>query len=132
MPNYQNGKIYCIRSPNTEQIYIGSTVDTLCRRFSKHKNSKTNQTQSKILFDAGDAYIELIELYPCNSKEELNKREGEIMRATLNCCNRYIAGRTNAEYYKDNIDKRKEYLEANKDSINEKKREYMKKYRAKV
>ena len=135
MPNYQNGKIYCIRSPNTEQVYIGSTVDRLSRRITKHR-SKANTTRSKLIFEAGDAYIELIEEFPCNNKEQLSKREGEIIRATPNCCNCQIAGRTNAEYQKQYREANKEankeyqtkYRQSNKDKI----AEYNKTYRAKI
>ena len=38
MPNYQNGKIYKLVSPHTDEIYIGSTVARLCKRFGNHKN----------------------------------------------------------------------------------------------
>jgi len=31
------GRIYIIRSKQTDKIYIGSTVETLNIRFSKHK-----------------------------------------------------------------------------------------------
>ena len=37
MPNYQNGKIYAIRSPNCEKYYIGSTTNTLEKRFHEHQ-----------------------------------------------------------------------------------------------
>ena len=42
-------------------------------------------------------YIELYEMCKCDTKEELNKREGEIIRqiATMNM---KIAGRTKKEY----------------------------------
>ena len=56
-----------------------------------------------------DAYIELIERHPCLCREELLKREGEIIRATENCVNKRIEGRTTKEYYRDNIDKIKQY-----------------------
>ena len=45
-----------------------------------------------------DFYIELYELIPCSSKEELIMREGQVIRqfATLN---KVIPGRTPGEYY---------------------------------
>ena len=57
-------------------------------------------------------YIELYELYPCNSKMELERKEGEIQRqiATIN---KRVAGRTIKEYCFDN-----------KDKISENKKEY--------
>jgi len=57
---------------------------------------------SSELIKQGDAYIELIEAYPCNNKEELCKREGEVMRATENTVNKQLAGRTQKQYNKDN------------------------------
>ena len=81
--NYKEGKIYVIRSPNINKYYIGSTAQPLHKRFYKHKNTyekKTNSTTSVLVFDAGNAYIELLELCSCNSRIELNKREGELLR----------------------------------------------------
>lgn len=94
MCDYQNGKIYAIRSPQTNKIYIGSTTQSLRKRFSLHKcdnyNPKRNDKvcTSKDIMDFEDAYIELLELFPCNTKEELNKREGELQRFH-NCVNHY-------------------------------------------
>jgi len=51
-----------------------------------------------------DAYIELIENFPCENKEQLNKREGEIIRS-MDCVNKRIAGRTMPEYRKDTKDR---------------------------
>jgi len=118
MPNYNNGKIYSIRSRSRpDLVYVGSTVRRLSERFGKHK-LRSNYTTSKQIIDLGDAYIELIENYPCNSKEELCRREGEIMR-TMECVNRCIAGRTKAEYRVENAEmikqKKKQYYEDNKD-----------------
>ena len=44
-----------------------------------------------------DCKIELIELCPCNSKEELLRREGDIIQS-IPCVNKQIAGRTRKEY----------------------------------
>jgi hypothetical protein len=77
MPNYQNGKIYQIWSPQTDQVYIGSTIQSLCKRMVEHRCQ--HLTSHKIL-QYDDAKIELIECFPCDNKMELNKREGEIMR----------------------------------------------------
>jgi hypothetical protein len=71
--------------------------------------------------DFENCYIELVENYPCNSKNELCRREGEIIRATT-CVNKNIAGRTINEYRKDNKVKinegRKQYLQNNKEQNN--------------
>lgn len=86
MPDYQKGNIYVIRSPHTEKVYIGSTVSSLAKRFSQHKRN-TNNCKSKYIIDCGDSYIELVEACPCNSKEELFRREAQIIRETPNCIN---------------------------------------------
>ena len=146
MPDYKNGKIYSIRSYQTEQIYIGSTTQSLSERISQHKKiSNTKNCTSKIILQYEDAYIELIELFPCNSKEELNKKEGEHIRAN-NCVNKVIPCRTKKEYEKDNQEyikeqhkkqhqknrihrreQQKQYYEKNKEQIREKHREYRQK-----
>ena len=69
------GKIYVVKSPNIEKIYIGSTCQRyLADRMVKHRAKETSITSAEII-DAGDAYIELLENYPCESKEELLWRE---------------------------------------------------------
>ena len=115
MPNYQDGKIYTIRNyTDNEMIYVGSTTETLSRRLAKHrydcKNGKGCSLYKYIVNDDwGEWYIELVQNFPCNSKEELEKREGEIIRqiGTINKC---IAGRTQKEYRQENADKIKEIL----------------------
>jgi hypothetical protein len=124
MPNFQNGKIYSIRSHQTDKIYIGSTTQSLAVRFGGHK--RMNCTSREILvFD--DAYIELIENYPCADKNELHRREGEIIR-TIECVNKRIAGRTLAEYYEDNKEDIKQYNKQYQQDNKEEKKQYNKQY----
>ena len=66
--DYQQAKIYIIKSNQTDKIYIGSTTQTLGNRFMGHKSSR-NKTTSKNIMIFGDAYIELLEQYPCNSAD---------------------------------------------------------------
>ena len=109
MPDYQRGKIYQIVAQDGSK-YIGSTTKPLNIRFSNHKadykrhveNKKKMKASCLSLFEEFGhdlLKIELIELYPCNCRRELIKREGEIIRST-NCVNKRIEGRTTAEYYK--------------------------------
>ncbi len=121
---YQRGQIYAIRSHQTDLIYIGSTIEPLHKRFYNHKK-KSNLCSSREIIQYNDAYIELIENYPCNSKKELCRKEGEHIRNT-NCVNKFIAGRTKNEYYIDTKDRKKEYSESNKDKINEYQKEFRK------
>jgi hypothetical protein len=104
MPDYKLGKIYQIWSPNTDKVYIGSTVQPLHKRFDAHKRGLTGEryTNSRKVLECGEARIELIEDYPCARKSELNRREGQVMRGYDNRVNKCIAGRTRAEYRADN------------------------------
>ena len=135
MPDYSKGKIYSIRSHLTDDVYIGSTIETLSNRLSQHKkyyqkwlNKKTNYTSSfKLIEKDAECYIELVELYPCNSKNELCRREGEIIRTT-NCVNKRIAGRTEEqriEYHKKyNLENKTKLLTASKKHYNENLQKY--------
>jgi hypothetical protein len=122
--DYKNGKIYAIRSHQTEQIYIGSTTQPLTKRLNAHKAKNCN---SKLILQYEDAYIELIETYSCENREQLNKREGEHIRAN-NCVNKLIAGRTQKEYLEDNKEllkeKTKKYREENNELLKEKAKKY--------
>lgn len=114
---YQNGKIYTIRSFQTEKYYIGSTNHkTLSHRLSKHKsnykiwlNDKKKYTTSFEILKYDDCYIELLELCPCNIKAELHKREGELIREHKDSLvNNNIPSRTPKEYQIDNKQKIKD------------------------
>ena len=134
--DYQGGKIYTIRAPATDKYYIGSTTQTLPKRLYKHRNNLKcyqngkypNITSFQILELEG-AYIELLETYPCNSRAELERREGQLIREHRdNCVNRIVVGRTVKEYREENKEeinaKLREYREANKETIKAKHREY--------
>jgi len=130
--NYQLGKVYSIRSYKTTEIYIGSTCSLLSKRISGHRaNYKTylkgkgNNVSSFKILEFGDAYIELLELYPSGSKAELHKREGELIRATENCVNKYVPGRTKKQHYQDHKVEAKQYYVDHKVEI----KQYMKQYR---
>jgi len=115
MPNYKNGKIYKLWSPQCDDIYIGSTTNSLANRLGGHKDKR--DCSSKYLFENyTDVRIELIEEYPCNNKMELNKREGEHIRANF-CLNKQIPNRTRQEW-------NKEYYIANKEEITEKNKKW--------
>jgi hypothetical protein len=117
MPDYQKGKIYIIRSHNTDLVYIGSTCEKyLSNRLGGHRTKynrflngkyKYKPTTFEIL-KLGDYYIELIEKYPCNSKEELCRREGQIQRE-INCVNKRIENRTKKEWVENHKEQIKQY-----------------------
>ena len=124
MPNYRLGKIY--KLSNGHLVYIGSTAQPqLSMRLGDHKsgykrwvNGSKKYVSSFELFKVGTPTIELIESYPCNSRDELRSREGHHQQLN-ECVNKQIAGQTEAEYRaanKDKISKRmKHYYVANKD-----------------
>jgi len=112
---YENGKIYAIRSHQTDDIYIGSTTQPLYKRFSSHKANFKDKSYRYVsvneLLKYDDVYIELLQGYCCDNKMELLKREGEFIRS-MDCVNKRVAGRTHKEHYEDNKDKIKEQVKA--------------------
>jgi hypothetical protein len=117
MPDYRKGKIYTIRCRTDDTlIYVGSTIQDLCERFAQHRRScKYEVSKDRLLYSTiGDNidnwYIELHTLYPCSCVGELKAKEGEIIRLISNL-NEKIAGRTQKEWRKDNIEKVVKYKE---------------------
>ena len=130
MPDYQLSKIYKLWSPSTNLIYIGSTTQTIAQRLADHlrnykqfKNGKYNYTTSYKILECEDYKIELIELYPCNNREQLFKKEGEHMK-NIDCVNKCIIGKTRKEYRLDNKEKIKKYKDTHKEQIKENYKEY--------
>ena len=139
--NYQNGKIYKIVCNITNKIYVGSTCKPrLCDRLGQHrgkykeylKGLHKNRYTSFDVIQGGDYSIVLLELCPCENKEELLKKEREYIES-LECVNKCIPGRSMREYQKANVEKikeyKKEYYQNNKEKINERAKEYKKDYR---
>jgi hypothetical protein len=135
MPNYQNGQIYALRSYQSDDVYIGSTTMPLskrkCNHVSDYKKYKAGTRKGTItsfkLCELPDMYIELVEKYPCDNKQELERREGQIIRET-ECVNKRIAGRTAKEYRTENKEdikvRHKTYRDANKDKIKKQNHDY--------
>jgi hypothetical protein len=141
MTDYSQGKIYKIVCNETGQVYIGSTVQTLKDRLNDHKSNfkrwldeKTDwQCASSAIIQFDNYYIELIEHYPCNSKTELEIREG-YWQKQIECINKCIAGATCGDkkaYMKayGQTDKRKAYNKAYEQTAERK--AYKKAYNAK-
>ena len=133
--NYQNGKFYCIRNWVDDDIYVDSTCQALSKRMAWHRQSIRSEKKKhyKIYHKINELgidnfYIELYENYPCGSKEELVRKEGEIIRTLNPLLNKRVEGRTRNEYYDDNKDKIKEnckqYRENNKDKVSEYQTQY--------
>ncbi len=108
---YRRGQIYTIRCRYDDSlVYVGSTIQPLAKRMSSHRNNigkeekRTTTLTRAVNGDWDNWYIELYENYPCNNKQELERREGEVIRQ-IGTINKFIAGRTKKEYYEDNRDK---------------------------
>jgi hypothetical protein len=119
MVDYSKGKIYKITNNVNDDIYIGSTIKSLNQRFSNHKSNykqflNGNYSNVRVFklfgnFGIANCAIELIELYPCESKNELEKKESEFINNNKAfCVNKNIPGRTVKDYRIDNADKNKE------------------------
>ena len=137
--DYGNGKIYCIRNHINNEIYVGSTCQSLSKRMAYHrqdcmKPSRHNTLIYKMMFELGrdNFYIELIEEYPCENSNQLERKEGEIMRELKASLNQVIAGRTPEEYKIDNRDnikktkaiRNKRFAENNQEKIKSYRKEY--------
>ena len=140
MPDYSTGKIYKVINPQNEIIYIGSTTQKLSSRFCNHEHKGNG---NKII---------LLENYPCNSREELNKKEQEIIDHfdnLLNIRNAYIPeykeyfkeySKENKEkilqhkkkYYEENKKKQKVYYDNNIDKISEYRKVYYQENKIKI
>jgi len=126
MVNYQNGKIYRIDGGGL--TYIGSTTNNyLSTRLAGHKcdynrflDGKKNYYTSFEILKTDNYRIELLEKFPCDSKDELTAREGYYIRQMV-CVNKHIAGRTKKEWHQDNKNelnqKYKQYYQDNKEQL---------------
>ena len=87
--DYANGRIYKIEpicEHDENEVYYGSTCQILCKRMDGHRgcykhwlNGSKKYISSFILFEkygVENCDIYLVELYPCDSKEQLLAREG--------------------------------------------------------
>ena len=128
-----NGRIYIIRNCIDDDTYIGSTTQQLSKRFHDHKvNSQDCNKECPLYMKMREIgqdkfYIELVERYPCETKEELRRREGELIRekATLN---KFIAGRNRREYVEDNRERIDNYRRKYKQEHAQQHKEYMQQY----
>jgi hypothetical protein len=132
--DYSKAKIYKIIDNTNDNVYVGSTCKTLTKRLARHvkdykyylNGDKKYMSSYKIL-ENKDFNIQLIEIYPCNSRDELHKREGYYIKNAANCVNKLIAGRTSTEYSEQHkeqkMQKSKDYYEQNKAVIAEQRKQ---------
>jgi hypothetical protein len=143
---YANGKVYAIICRKTERRYIGSTCElTLAKRLAQHVNDFKNWKKEKGYFSSfdiikdGDYQIILLELYPCNSKDELRMCEQKHIDA-CECINKNKAFQSKEEkiesmkqYNQEHKEEKKEYYQEyyikNCDKIKEQQNQYHNKNR---
>jgi len=107
---YATAKIYKVVDNSYTMCYYGSTTQQLSRRMAKHRlhyrlfgDGKFSRISVFDIFDAHGAdncKIELVEECPCETKEQLNRREGAYIRDN-ECVNKQIAGRSLTERLED-------------------------------
>ena len=150
---YLNGKIYKLIDNTNGNIYIGSTCISLKKRLKGHKdryyeNRKTvvKGPSSRDIIKNNDYKIELLENFPCKTKQELLNKEREYIENNK-CININkpithhqekldIAKKRSKEYHEKNrdkiLEKQKKYRVNNKDIIAEKSKKYRDKNKDKL
>jgi hypothetical protein len=131
--NYKQAKIYCIKVNTEEEYlpYVGSSCKRLLSQrmnqhrddYKKWKNGKHNFVSSFTLFEkygVQNCFIELIESFPCNTSDELRKKEREHIekQKCVNIVKRVIITE------EERVEQHKKWYETNKEQIAEKKKEY--------
>ena len=114
--DYSKAKIYKITNDFNNDIWIGTTCDTLVKKFSVHKadairNFRKDCIIHNLIREHGfDRFrIQLIEDFPCEDLYQLRQRQGHHIR-DLNAINKYAD--------------QKDYREKNKERISEHYKEY--------
>ena len=132
--DFQKGKIYFIGNFQDNDIYIGHTTQTLKRRFQKHKDSiKVEKLKHRKLYTkmielgVEHFYIEEIEKCPCNSIDELEKRERHYILERQPVLNIQIPQRTMEEWKQDKKEHLQEYEKQR--HLNNPRAEYRREYR---
>ena len=108
---YINGKVFKITDNAFTTCYIGSTCESLSQKMARRRKEHRNYlrgckyfiTSVNIFDEVGidNCLIELIENCPCDTVEQLRKREGHYKQST-DCVNKQTPGRTDAEYREQN------------------------------
>ena len=119
-------KIYLISSSQTNKVYIGSTMQTLERRFSEHKydtkNRKYKCKSRDLLNEFSDCKIDLIEY--TTKEDQLQRERYWVEYYGDRAVNRKIPGRTRKEYYQQHEAQIKEQMKKYYQQHKEQQKEY--------
>lgn len=84
---YDNGKVYKLQC-TSGHFYIGTTINTLAKRLGQHKAKAVACPEFRVYKHINGEWdavkIVLIEAFPCENKDELNKKEDEYIQKELN------------------------------------------------
>ena len=136
MVNYQLGKIYKIVCRITGEVYVGSTCEpTLAKRLVSHRsaykqfyeNNKGGRLASFQIILRGDYYIDLLENFPCNSSDELRKKEREYYDK-VECINMVRP----LKFHEDELQDARRNYHLNKEVIREQHRKYRDSHRDEI
>lgn len=128
------GRIYIIRSPNTEMVYVGSTTLSLKERFVIHISGwRYNQhCSSHLVLDEGEAYIELIEEVEVESERELAMLEQQWIDNTPNTVNKKRAYRSYEERLQQHRTRNRKYREEHREKVSELRKKYQEEHRKEI
>ena len=132
--DYSKAKIYQIINDINNDVYIGATCQPLSKRIAEHRTSMRSKRDKHIklyqkMLEIGVEHfrIELIKETPCENIEQLRAIEGKYIRE-LGTLNSQVASRTSNDYKKEFKERyypqKKVYRENNRESLNEKNRNY--------
>ncbi len=136
--NFQNAKIYKITNDFNTDIYIGSTCNTLTKRFIAHKSTSKKEKNCniplyKLINEIGFERfrIELIEDFSCEDRYQLRQREGHFIREMGNL-NKRIENRDKEEHNEIIIENTRKWRENNKEEYEEWCKQYRDKNKDKI
>jgi len=115
-----------ISSSQTNKVYIGSTKNTLEKRFSNHKSESKNRKykcKSRVLINEfSDCKIDLIEYTTKDLR--LQRERFWVEHYGDRAVNRYLPGRTKKEWRQQNAEYNKEYYQQHAEQRKEQMKEY--------
>ena len=92
-----------------DDVYIGSTVQPLCKIMVNHRCDAKREGMCRKLYNKmseygfDNFYIELVEEWPCENIEQLHQREGYYIRL-IGTLTGKISGRSRKEYDLENAE----------------------------
>ncbi len=130
---YETGKIYKLQCSDGK-YYFGSTIRPLASRLSSHKhaskNTETNNTYNHINAIGWDnVTINLVEIFPCETKQQLLQRELWFINEHRNdilCLNTRnpVTDNKTPEAKQIHKDKCRQYYQRHRDEILQKRSDY--------